>query len=145
MEAALTAEITEEERRARDRNKAATAAIFLARSLGIRAEPAFDLTSSEGRVGKGYIIPPLGEVVHKDAFDMGCSGEDRELQLLLVDERGNILAESKELYSLGQALELLDRLPMSLSPGAEQWLKDALGNAASGASQTEQEQCSLAA
>ncbi len=50
-----------------------------------------------------------------------------EYQILVVDEEGNALAESKELFQIERALELLGNLPLRLGPYADQWLKDALG------------------
>ena len=119
--------MSREERMASDRRKAAAAAVFLARVLGIQAEPGFDLASSSGRDGERFEAQPYGEYVYKDVFDMGRWGEQRKLQLLLVDECGSIVAESAQLYTVGAALGLLERLPLPLYPKAERWLQEALG------------------
>ena len=44
-----------------------------------------------------------------------------------MDEEGNALAESAGAFRIGQALDLLGKLPLRLSPHADRWLKDALG------------------
>jgi len=127
MEVEVWREGSDETRRGRDRNIAAAGAIFLARCLGIDAEPGFDLANSRGRDGRSFKALPFGQMAFKTLFDMGVFGEQRQLQLLLVDEAGCIVAESRQLYSLGKALDLLDRLPVPLAKNADGWLKDALG------------------
>jgi hypothetical protein len=58
-----------------------------------------------------YLNYPRVFPCFQDLFDMGTFGEHRKLQLLLVDEAGSIVAESKQLYTPGKAFELLERLP----------------------------------
>ena len=112
---------------ARDRRKAALAARLLACCLGIPAEPGFDLAGQD-RGGYQRTRPyAMGECVFKDASDDSPDEECGRLQLLLVDEHGNVLAQSKETHPLGNALDLLERLPLRVSPHADGWLKNALG------------------
>jgi len=119
----------DEERRASDRRKAAVAARLLNCCLGIAAEPSFDLSCATGRASATVKDIPLGDGMYKDVFDFGAAGEMPELQLLVVDEDGRIKAESKQMYTLGEGLALLGRLPLPLSPWAERWVKDCLGEA----------------
>jgi hypothetical protein len=112
---------------ASDRRKAAMAARLLACCLGIEAEPAFDITgeaSSKYQRSRPY---GMGDCVFKDTWDVSSDEELGRFQILLVDEHGNILAESAQTYLLGHTMGLLERLPVRLSPNAPQWLKDALG------------------
>jgi hypothetical protein len=122
-------EAADEERRAWDRRQATSAARLLTCCLGIAAEPAFDVTSPTGRDTAVLKEMPLGEGLYKDAFDFAGLAESRDVQLLVVDENGRIKAESKQCYPLGEALELLQRLPLPLSPQADRWLKNCLGEA----------------
>ena len=112
---------------ASDRRKAALAARLMVCCLGIQAEPGFNL--GEPGEGKSSRRTPyaMGECVFKDAWDLSPDEECGRLQLLLVDEKGNVLARSKETYTLGHALDLLERLPLRVSPHADDWLKNALG------------------
>jgi len=116
-----------EERRAADRRKAAMAARLLACCLGIPAEPAFDLADPAGRDCGRFRDQPYGDGLYKDLLDLGCWGGARQVQLRVLDECGRVKAESRRLYSLGQAVELLERLPLPLFPRAGRWLRDALG------------------
>ena len=119
--------VSDQERRASDRRKATMAARLLASCLGIEVEPAFDVSNPLAADTARVKADSFGDGLYKDIFDMGARGESPELQLLVVDEKGLIKAESKQLFSLGQALDLLERLPLALSPRAPQWLKDCLG------------------
>jgi hypothetical protein len=123
----MALETADEERRAWDRRQATMAARLLTCCLGIAAEPAFDVTSPTGRDTAILKETPLGEGLYKDAFDFAGLAESRDIQLLVVDENGRIKAESRQCHPLGGALELLQRLPLPLSPRAERWLKDCLG------------------
>jgi hypothetical protein len=97
--------------------------------LGIQAEPAFDVTDPNGADTPNVKAEPYGIGLFKNAFDFSADGEKVELQLLIADEKGLIKAESKQFFPLGHRLDLLARLPLPLSPRAQQWLKDALGEA----------------
>jgi len=131
MAEALVLDLVDRERLASDRRKATVAARLLTCCLGIPAEPAFDVTCPTGRDTAVLKEAPLGEGLFKDAFDFAALAETRDIQLLVVDENGRIKAESKECYPLGEALELLERLPLPLSPRTDRWLKDCLGEAGS--------------
>jgi len=126
MTEALTVQAEAREVWASDRRKAAMAARLMVCCLGIPAEPGFSLSAPGGgrMSGRPYA---MGECVFKDAWDVAPDAECGRLELLLVDEHGNILAKSGQTYPLGHALDLLARLPLGLSPHAEDWLKDALG------------------
>ena len=123
----LAIEMKDEEGRAWDRRQATIAARLLACCLGIPAEPAFDVSDSGGRDRAKAKGMPLGQGLFKDAFDITGGSETPSLQLLVVDENGETKARSKQAYYLGHGLDLLERLPLPLSPGAERWLKNCLG------------------
>jgi len=112
---------------ASDRRKAALAARLMVCCLGVPAEPGFNL----GALGQGKSSRrrpyAMGECVFKDAWGVSPDEECGRLRLLLVDEQGNILAKSEQTYTLGHALDLLERLPLRVSPHADNWLRNALG------------------
>jgi len=112
---------------ASDRRKAAMAARLMACCLGIQARPGFDLTGEQRGGHQRSKAYAMGECVFKDAWDASPEDESGRLELLLVDEEGNILAKSEQNYQLGHALDLLERLPLRVSPHADEWLKNALG------------------
>ena len=123
-----TVQIKTEEIWAGDRRKAAMAARLMACCLGIQARPGFDLTGEQRGGYQHSKVYAMGECVFKDAWDVSPEEEEfRRLELLLVDEEGNILAKSEQHYTLGHALDLLERLPLRVSPHANNWLKNALG------------------
>lgn len=124
-----TLEMSDQERRAWDRRAATMAARLMRCCLGIEAEPAFDVTNPNGAGTARVKGEPYGIGLFKDAFDFRACAEVPELQVLIVDEKGLTKAESKELFSLGQVLDLLAKLPLPVAPRAAQWLKDALGEA----------------
>jgi hypothetical protein len=119
--------VSDQERRATDRRKATMAARLLASCLGIQAGPAFDVSDPLAADTPKLKAEPYGDGLYKDVFDLSARGESAALQLLVVDEMGKLKAESKESYSLGQALDLLERLPLPLSSQAQQWVKDCMG------------------
>ena len=112
---------------ASDRRKAMMATRLLVSCLGIEAEPGFDLTNPEERNVASRKPKGLGECLFKDAFCESMDQESWHLQLLVVDEKGNVLAQSKGMRALGHGLDLLEKLPLRVSPHAEDWLKDAMG------------------
>lgn len=109
--------------------KCAMAARLMWCCLAVKAEPVFDDTDPNVKDTPNFKLEPYGIGLFKDAFDFRVNGEKVELQLLVTDEKGLVRAESRELFPLGHALDLLARLPLPLSPRADQWLKDALGEA----------------
>jgi hypothetical protein len=109
--------------------KCAMAARLMSYCLGIEAEPAFYMTNPHGAGTPRARAEPYGIGLFKDAHDFSIDGEKVELQLLIVDEKGLIKAESKQFFPLGHGMDLLARLPLPLSPRAQQWIKDALGEA----------------
>lgn len=129
MAETLTLEMSDQERRAWERRAATMAARLMWCCLGIQAEPAFDVTDPNGADTPKVKLEPYGIGLFKDAFDFSADGEKVELQLLVTDEKGLIKAESRQFFPLGHALDLLARLPLPLSPCAQRWLKDALGEA----------------
>ena len=120
-------EMGDEEGLAWDRRQATIAARLLACCLGIPAEPAFDVSGSGGRDRAKAKDMALGQGLFKDAFDITDGSETPSLQLLVVDENGKTKARSKQAYYLGLGLDLLERLPLPLSPRADRWVKDCLG------------------
>jgi hypothetical protein len=120
-------EIKDEERLAWDRRQATIATRLLACCLGIPAEPAFDVSGSGGRDRAKVKGMPLGQGLFKDAFDLSDGPDATYLQLLVVDETGRTKARSKQTYPMGHALDLLERLPLPLSPGAAGWIGNCLG------------------
>ncbi len=127
MEEKSTVQTDAREVWASDRRKVAMAAKLMTCCLGIPVEPGFDLTGPANGDFQGQKPRDLGECVFKDAWYVGPADECQQLQLLLVDEKGNILVRSRGAYYLGHAMDLVDRLPLRLSPHADDWLKDALG------------------
>jgi hypothetical protein len=123
----LAIEMKDEEGLAWDRRQATIAARLLACCLGIPAEPAFDVSASRGRKGAKVKDRALGQGLFKDAFDLSDGPDTTYLQLLVVDETGRTKARSKQAYYLGHGLDLLERLPLPLSPGAEGWIRNCLG------------------
>jgi hypothetical protein len=67
-----------------------------------------------------------GDCLFKDVLELGIRGEAQKIQLLVVDGKGSVKAKSKVLFSPGNAMDLLKKLPLPLSPRAPQWLKDCL-------------------
>jgi len=133
-----TLEMSDQERRAWERRAATMAARLMWCCLGIPSEPAFDLTDPNGADTPKVKLEPYGIGLFKDAFDFSADGEKVELQLLVTDEKGLIKAESRQFFPLGHALDLLARLPLPLSPRAQRWLKDALGEAGPNTGQVSQ-------
>ena len=127
MEEVATVQMEVKEIWASDRRKATMAARLMACCLGIQAEPGFDLNGLEEGTSSRRTPYAMGDCVFKDAWDVSTGEECGRLELLLVDEKGNILAKSKETHALGHALDLLERLPLRASPHAEEWLRNALG------------------
>ncbi len=127
MEESSTVQAKEKEAWARDRRKAALAARLMTCCLGIDARPGFDLGAEQA--GRRQRSKPygMGDCVFKDAWEADVEDESGRLELLLVDEHGNILAQSEGNFTLGRALDLLERLPLVVSPHADDWLKNALG------------------
>lgn len=129
MAETLVLEMSDQERKAWGRRAATMAARLMWCCLGIQAEPAFDVTNANGADTPNVKLESYGIGLFKDAFDFSADGEKVELQLLITDEKGLIKAESRQFFPLGHALDLLARLPLPLSPRAQQWLKDTLGEA----------------
>jgi hypothetical protein len=120
--------MTGEERWAWDCRQVTIAARLLGTCLGIPVQPAFDVSDREGPNGVKANRKPLGQGLFKDAYDVtGGSDERPNLVVLVVDENGEKKAESKQCYALGFALDLLARLPLPVSPKAEQWFKNCMG------------------
>jgi len=138
MAETLTLEMSDQERRAWERRAATMAARLMWCCLGIPSEPAFDVTDPNGADTPKVKLEPYGIGLFKDAFDFSVDGEKVELQLLVTDEKGLIKAESRQFFPLGHALDLLARLPLPLSPRAQRWLKDALGEAGPNTGQASQ-------
>jgi hypothetical protein len=67
-----------------------------------------------------------GSCLFKDVLELGIRGEAQKIQLQVVDEKGSVKAELKGLFSPGDAMDLLKKLPLPLSPRAPRWLKDCL-------------------
>jgi hypothetical protein len=138
MAETLTLEMSDQERRAWERRAATLAARLMWCCLGIPSEPAFDVTDPNGADTPKVKLEPYGIGLFKDAFDFSMDGEKVELQLLVTDEKGLIKAESRQFFPLGHGLDLLARLPLPLSPRAQRWLKDALGEAGPNTGQASQ-------
>jgi len=120
---------------AQERHRAEMAAKLLTCCLGIKARPEFDLAVDMGKDGVSPRLWGIGICLYKDAWYVGPADEGAVLEIVVVDEKGNALAGSKEGYHLERGLELMGRLPLLLSPQAEGWLKDALGESRPGAGQ----------
>jgi hypothetical protein len=114
------------------------AARLLSHSLGIHAEPAFDPTDSKDTNLQNQKTEPYDGCLFKDVLEFGIRGEAQKIRLQVVDEKGLIEAESKGLFSPGDAIDLLKKLPLPLSPGASQWLKDCLREGCQTQSKTSQ-------
>jgi len=69
-----------------------------------------------------------GGHLFKDVLELGIRGEAQKIRLQVVDGKGSVKAESKRLLPPSTAIGLLKKLPLPLSPGAPQWLKDCLRN-----------------
>jgi len=63
----------------------------------------------------------------KDILEFGIRGEAQKIRLQVVDGKGSVVSDSKGVFALGEAIDLLRKLPLPLSPSAPQWLKDCLG------------------
>jgi len=120
---------------AQERHRAEMAAKLLTCCLGIKARPEFDLAVNVGTDGESPRLKGIGICLYKDAWYVGPADEGAVLEIVVVDEKGNALAGSVEGHYLERGLELLGRLPLLLSPQAEGWLKDALGESRPGAGQ----------
>ena len=127
MTETMTGDVAVRQVWASDRRKATMATRLLVSCLGIEAEPGFDLTEPEDKNLATRKPKALGECLFKDAFCESMDQESWHLQVLVVDEKGNVLAQSKGMRALGHGLDLLERLPLRVSPHAEGWLRDALG------------------
>jgi hypothetical protein len=106
--------------------KCAMAARLMSYCLSIEAEPAFYMANPHGAGTPRARAEPYGIGLFKDAHDFSIDGEKVELQLLVTDENGLVKAVSKRWFPLDRALDLLARLPLEVAPRAAQWLKDAL-------------------
>ena len=112
---------------ASDRRKAAMATKLLACHVGVAIEPGFDLAEPGDKELASRKPLALGECLFKDARCEVVAGEYWYLRLLVVDEKGNVLARYKRSHPLGHALDMMGRLPLPPSPRAEDWLKKAMG------------------
>jgi len=123
-------EMTGDERLAWDCRQVTIATRLLATCLGVPVQPAIDVSDPEGPDGVKAKRRPLGQGLFKSACDVTDGNEERpSLVVQVVDENGETKAESKQCHALGFALDLLERLPLPVSPKAEQWIKNCLGEA----------------
>ena len=114
-------------RRARDKRLAVLAARLMQTCLGVPAEPGFEVNSPSAADTARRSAPPYGSCLFKDVFDCSVSGEESMAEVLIVDEQGLIKAASRDARPIGEALALAAKLPLEVSPRAQQWVMDSLG------------------
>ena len=63
----------------------------------------------------------------KNVLEFGRRGEAQKIQLQVVDGNGSVMAETKSVFSVEEAVNLLKKLLLlPLSPQAPPWLKNRL-------------------
>jgi hypothetical protein len=92
----------------------------------MRQTSIFEAAALDGKSSLGWRTESHSGLFFKDIVEFGIRGEAQKIQLQVVDGNGLVLAESKNVFSIDEAIRLLKKLPLPLSPQAPPWLKECL-------------------